>query len=52
MVDRKTFMSMCEAATKEKYSVMLVHLLADDAEHMFYLGLGKRLIPALEDDSP
>lgn len=52
MVDRKTLMSMCEAETKEKYSFMLVNLMADDADHMFYWGLDKRLIPAVEDDSP
>ena len=52
MVDRKTLMSMYQEATRDKYSFMLVNLLANDAEHMFYWGLDKRLIPALEDESP
>ena len=48
MVDRKTLMSMYQEATRDKYSFMLVNLLADDAEHMFYWGLDKRLVPAAQ----
>ena len=51
-VDRRVLMTMHQEATREKHSFMLVNLMADDAEHMFYWGLDRRLIPALEDESP
>ena len=48
MVDRKTLMSMYQEATRDKYSFLFVNLLADDAEHMFYWGLDKRLVPTAQ----
>lgn len=51
-VHRKTLMTMYQTSTEDRYSFMLVNLLADDAAHMFYWGLDKKLIPALGDESP
>ena len=44
MVDKKTLMQMCEIATEEKYIFLYINLLGNDADHMFYWNLDKRLI--------
>ena len=52
MVHKKTPMRMYEIATEEKYHFLYINLLGNDADHMFYWDLDKRLIVSrMVDDS-
>ncbi len=44
MVDKKTLMEIYYIATEKKYNFLYINLLANDADHMFYWGLDKRMI--------
>ena len=51
MVDRKTLKAMYDTATEEKYSFLMINLLAKDVDHMFYWNLDQRFEPSAMTES-
>ena len=51
-VDRKTLEEMYDTATRDKHSFLYVNHLAGDLSKTFYWNFDRKLIPALDDESP
>ena len=51
MVDRKTLKAMYDMATEEKYSFLMINLLAKDVDQMFFWRLDQRFEPSAMTES-